>query len=153
MNNLITVKISSKIKETEKAMLLKIEEKNYWFPKSKINIIEDNIEIDKILFQEIISKETVNKLVEVYLKAEDYSEKVFKLILNITRENYKSTKFIFIPKSQVVKINDESLILPLWLWQKSCKDILEKEVLYYNTNFENKINEDDYNIDVNCVEL
>lgn len=153
MKNLITITDYKIIKETEKAILLDIENKPFWFPKSKITVSDNSIEMDQTYFEDTTQKEVQEVQVQVFLVPEDYSEKVYKLNIPIEKGTYKTEKFVFIPKSKVVEIKDDSVIFPKWIWDKSVKDILDKEVEYYNKTYEENITSNDYIIKTDVVEL
>mgnify|MGYP000355483912 CR=1 FL=1 len=53
-----------------------------------ILILENNLKIKKLYF-------------------EDYSEKVYKLIVPIKKDTYEAEKFIFIPKSKVKELKND----------------------------------------------
>lgn len=153
MENSIKITDFKIVKETEKAILLEIENKTFWFPKSKISVNADSIEIEKTIYDEITNKEVVEKQVQVFLKVEDYSEKVYKLILPIEKGTYKAEKFVFIPKSKVKELKDDSVIFPKWIWEKSINEVLEKEVDFYNSKYDEKISTTDYKINIDVLEV
>lgn len=146
-------KTCEKITETPKAILLKIEEKNYWFPKSKISLSGNIVEIEKEFFEKSTAIEIKEELVEIFLNFEDYSDKVYKLIVPIKKDTYEAEKFIFIPKSKVKELKVESAIIPKWIWEKSLEDMLDKEVEYFNKTYDDDITTNDYEIIVDVVEL
>lgn len=150
-----TIKITDykKITETDKALLLEIENKNFWFAKSKVTINKDFIEMNKTFYDDTIKKEIKEAQIQVYLLPEDYSEKVYKFNVSIEKGTYKTIKFIFVPKSKVSELKDDSIIFPKWIWKKSIEEILNKEVDYYNNTYEDKITKEDYKINVDVVEL
>ena len=141
------------VKETEKAILLEIENKTFWFPKSKINVSDDSIEMEKTFFDDTTKKEVKEAQVQVFLLPEDYSEKVYKLNVPIEKGTYKTEKFVFVPKSKVTEIKSDSVIFPKWIWDKSLEEILNKEVEYYNKTYEEQITTNDYDINTDVVEL
>lgn len=153
MENSIKITDFKIVKETEKAILLEIENKTFWFPKSKISVNADSIEIEKTIYDEITNKEVVEKQVQVFLKVEDYTEKVYKLILPIEKGTYKTEKFVFIPKSKVKELKDDSVIFPKWIWEKSINEVLEKEVEFYNSKYDEKISTSDYKINIDVLEV
>ena len=142
-----------KITETPKAFLLKIDEKNYWFPKSKIILSGKTVEMEKEFFEKSTATEIKEELVEIFLSFEDYSDKVYKLIVPIKKDTYEAEKFIFIPKSKVKELKLESAIIPKWIWEKSIEDMLDKEVEYFNKTYDDDITTNDYEIIVDVVEL
>lgn len=153
MENLIKITDYKQIKETEKALLLEIENKNFWFPKSKVTVNKDFIEMDRTFYEDTTKKEVKEAQVQVFLLPEDYSEKVYKLNVPIEKGTYKTEKFVFVPKSKVNEIKSDSVIFPKWIWDKSLEDILNQEVEYYNKTYEDQITTEDYEINVDVVEL
>ena len=153
MENSIKITNYKKIKETDKAILFEIENKSFWFPKSKITVNSDSIEMEKTFYEDTIKNEVKEKQVQVFLLPEDYSEKVYKLNVPIEKGTYKTEKFIFIPKSKVTEIKSDSVIFPKWIWDKSLEEILKKEVEYYNKTYEEQITTNDYDINTDVVEL
>lgn len=141
------------VRETEKALLIEIDKKNYWFPKSKITIEKDCIEMDKLFYETVLKEEIKEALVKVIAEAEDYSEKVFKINLKIKKDAYEAEKFVFIPKSKITELNDEFLIFPKWIWDKSIEEILDKEVEYFNKTYEEQITTNDYEIITEVIDL
>ena len=139
MENSIKITDFKIVKETEKAILLEIENKTFWFPKS--------------FYEDTIKKEVKEAQVQVFLLPEDYSEKVYKLNVPIEKGTYKTEKFIFVPKSKVTEIKSDSVIFPKWIWDKSLEEILNQEVEYYNKTYEEQITTNDYNINTDVVEL
>ncbi len=142
-----------KITETPKAILLKIDEKNYWFPKSKITLSGDTVEMEKEFFEKTTEVDIKEELVEIFLTFEDYSEKVYKLIVPIKKDSFEAEKFIFIPKSRVKEIKKESAIVQKWVWERSVEEMLDKEVEYFNKTYDDDITTNDYEILVDVVEL
>ncbi len=153
MENSIKITDFKIVKETEKAILLEIENKTFWFPKSKINVSDDSIEMEKTFFDDTTKKEVKEAQVQVFLLPEDYSEKVYKLNVPIEKGTYKTEKFVFVPKSKVTEIKSDSVIFPKWIWDKSLEEILNKEVEYYNKTYEEQITTNDYDINTDVVEL
>lgn len=153
MENSIKITDFKIVKETEKAILLEIENKTFWFPKSKINVSDDSIEMEKTFFDDTTKKEVKEAQVQVFLLPEDYSEKVYKLNVPIEIGTYKTEKFVFVPKSKVTEIKSDSVIFPKWIWDKSLEEILNKEVEYYNKTYEEQITTNDYDINTDVVEL
>lgn len=153
MENSIKITDFKIVKETEKAILLEIENKTFWFPKSKINVSDDSIEMGKTFFDDTTKKEVKEAQVQVFLLPEDYSEKVYKLNVPIEKGTYKTEKFVFVPKSKVTEIKSDSVIFPKWIWDKSLEEILNKEVEYYNKTYEEQITTNDYDINTDVVEL
>lgn len=153
MENSIKITNYKQIKETEKALLLEIENKNFWFPKSKITVNKDFIEMDRTFYEDTTKNEVKEAQVQVFLLPEDYSEKVYKLNVPIEKGTYKTEKFIFVPKSKVSEVKNDSIIFPKWIWEKSLEEILEKEVEYYNNKYEEKITTNDYEINIDVVQL
>ena len=153
MENSIKITDFKIVKETEKAILLEIENKTFWFPKSKINVSDDSIEMEKTFFDDTTKKEVKEAQVQVFLLPEDYSEKVYKLNVLIEKGTYKTEKFVFVPKSKVTEIKSDSVIFPKWIWDKSLEEILNKEVEYYNKTYEEQITTNDYDINTDVVEL
>ena len=153
MENSIKITDFKIVKETEKAILLEIENKTFWFPKSKINVSDDSIEMEKTFFDDTTKKEVKEAQVQVFLLPEDYSEKVYKLNVPIEKGTYKTEKFVFVPKSKVTEIKSDSVIFPKWIWDKSLEEILNKEVEYYNKTYEEQITKNDYDINTDVVEL
>lgn len=153
MENSIKITDFKIVKETEKAILLEIENKTFWFPKSKINVSDDSIEMEKTFFDDTTKKEVKEAQVQVFLLPEDYSEKVYKLNVPIEKGTYKTEKFVFVPKSKVTEIKSDSVIFPKWIWDKSLEEILNKEVEYYNKTYEEQITTKDYDINTDVVEL
>ena len=153
MENSIKITDFKIVKETEKAILLEIENKTFWFPKSKINVSDDSIEMGKTFFDDTSKKEVKEAQVQVFLLPEDYSEKVYKLNVPIEKGTYKTEKFVFVPKSKVTEIKSDSVIFPKWIWDKSLEEILNKEVEYYNKTYEEQITTNDYDINTDVVEL
>lgn len=153
MENSIKITDFKIVKETEKAILLEIENKTFWFPKSKINVSDDSIEMEKTFFDDTTKKEVKEAQVQVFLLPEDYSEKVYKLNVPIEKGTYKTEKFVFVPKSKVTEIKSDSVIFPKWIWDKSLEEILNKEVEYYNKTYEEQITTNDYVINTDVVEL
>ena len=153
MENSIKITDFKIVKETEKAILLEIENKTFWFPKSKINVSDDSIEMEKTFFDDTTKKEVKEAQVQVFLLPEDYSEKVYKLNVPIEKGTYKTEKFIFVPKSKVTEIKSDSVIFPKWIWDKSLEEILNQEVEYYNKTYEEQITTNDYEINTDVVEL
>ena len=153
MENSIKITDFKIVKETEKAILLEIENKTFWFPKSKINVSDDSIEMEKTFFDDTTKKEVKEAQVQVFLLPEDYSEKVYKLNVPIEKGTYKTEKFVFVPKSKVTELKSDSVIFPKWIWDKSLEEILNKEVEYYNKTYEEQITTNDYDINTDVVEL
>lgn len=153
MENSIKITDFKIVKETEKAILLEIENKTFWFPKSKINVSDNSIEMEKTFFDDTTKKEVKEAQVQVFLLPEDYSEKVYKLNVPIEKGTYKTEKFVFVPKSKVTEIKSDSVIFPKWIWDKSLEEILNKEVEYYNKTYEEQITTNDYDINTDVVEL
>lgn len=153
MENSIKITDFKIVKETEKAILLEIENKTFWFPKSKINVSDDSIEMEKTFFDDTTKKEVKEAQVQVFLLPEDYSKKVYKLNVPIEKGTYKTEKFVFVPKSKVTEIKSDSVIFPKWIWDKSLEEILNKEVEYYNKTYEEQITTNDYVINTDVVEL
>ena len=153
MENLIKITDYKQIKETDKALLLEIENKNLWFPKSKVIVNKDFIEMDRSFYEDTIKKEVKEAQVQVFLLPEDYSEKVYKLNVPIEKGTYKTEKFVFVPKSKVTEIKSDSVIFPKWIWDKSLEEILNQEVEYYNKTYEEQITTNDYEINTDVVEL
>ena len=153
MENSIKITDFKIVKETEKAILLEIENKTFWFPKSKINVSDDSIEMEKTFFDDTTKKEVKEAQVQVFLLPEDYSEKVYKLNVPIEKGTYKTEKFVFVPKSKITEIKSDSVIFPKWIWDKSLEEILNKEVEYYNKTYEEQITTNDYDINTDVVEL
>lgn len=91
--------------------------------------------------------------VQVFLIAEDYSEKSYKLIIPIERRNYKSEKFMFLPKSKVTDVKPDSIVLPKKLWENDINVILDKEVEFYNSKYDEKITKADCIINIDILEL
>ena len=153
MENSIKITDFKIVKENKKAILLEIENKTFWFPKSKINVSDDSIEMEKTFFDDTTKKEVKEAQVQVFLLPEDYSEKVYKLNVPIEKGTYKTEKFVFVPKSKVTEIKSDSVIFPKWIWDKSLEEILNNEVEYYNKTYEEQITTNDYDINTDVVEL
>jgi hypothetical protein len=153
MENSIKITDFKIIRETAKAILLEIEKKEYWFALSKIKISSDCIEMDQAFFDIATKKEIDSKKVQVFLIPENYTDKVYKLIVPIEKGTYKTEKFVFIPKSQVQELKKDSVIFPKWIWEKSVNEILEKEVEYFNSKYEERITTSDYKITVDVLEV
>lgn len=153
MENSIKITDFKIVKETEKAILLEIENKKFWFSLSKITVSADSIEMEKTFFENTTKNEVKEKQVQVFLIAENYSDKVYKLIIPIEKGTYKAEKFIFIPKSKVKEIKEDSVIFPKWIWEKSINEVLEKEVEFYNSKYDEKINTTDYVINIDVLEV
>lgn len=153
MENSIKITDFKIVKETEKAVLLEIESKTFWFPKSKINVSPDSIEMGKTFFEDTTKNEVKEKQVQVFLVAENYSDKVYKLIIPIEKGTYKVEKFIFIPKSKVKELKEDSVIFPKWIWEKSLNEVLVKEVEFYNSKYDDKITSEDYKINIDVLEV
>lgn len=147
MENSISVKDYKEIHRTPKAILVEIENSKYWFPLSKIEINSEVLEIDTKIFE---NKKFINEngldSVKIFFKVEDYSEKVYKIVVKIKRENFESDKFIFIPKSQAETIEDDFLIVPKWVWDEKVNQIKKQEYEYYINNFEEKVCIEDYKV-------
>ncbi|WP_134344394.1 hypothetical protein [Flavobacterium psychrophilum] len=134
------------IKKTEKALLLEIEGKKYWFQLSKIDIKKDYIEIPQDIYDNAMTNEVKVDCVKIFASFEDYSEKVFKLIVQIKKETYEADKFIFVPKATVVENASDYVVFPKWIWDKSINEILEKEVSFFNDKYSENCTINDYEI-------
>ena len=143
---MVQIKNYKTIKETPKALLIEIDGKKYWFQLSKIEIKDDCIEIPKYIYEEAMEKEVKVACVKVFAPLEDYSEKVFKLVVGIKKEAYEAEKFVFVPKNTVVENLSDYVVFPKWIWEKSLEEILDKEVKYFNDKYNENCTTNDYEI-------
>jgi hypothetical protein len=130
-----TLETANVLKTTEKALLISVNEnKSVWIPKSKfadaekLSITEENYNTYALKEEEEV------KFIEVFEKLEDYNEKSFKTGLRISCSNTDigtRERFFFIPKSQVVVENEDSFVIPQWLFDTGVKNIIDNDIEYY----------------------
>lgn len=133
-------------KETPKAYLIEIENKSFWFPKSKVKIENNVLSMEEDLFEKNTKSEIVEDKIKVFETLEDYSENSFKAILKIKKDDYEAEKFMFFPKSKILEHTEEFYILPKWIFEKTTEEILEKECNYFNEKYSESITTHDYEI-------
>ena len=115
-------KIDKIIKTTEKAQLVKIENKRYWVPKKFISNGHVN---DKEFKLEAVD----NNKIGIKVPFEDYSEKSVKLILKLRVDDVEKEKFMFLTKL-LIDIQDDIIQIEEWFWKKKCEEIIREEIEY-----------------------
>lgn len=148
------------LKETEKAYLMKIgeDQKEAWIPKSKIELDSTDgskasfFQIEKSYFEKIEYLKPGPNL-KIFKACENYNENVYKMDLEIEKGTYKATKFMFFQKTKVVETTENHIIVPKWIWEKSIKELLEKECEYFNEKYQENIKPEEYNVLVDVEEL
>lgn len=133
-------------KTTEKAYLIKLDSELFWFAISKVEINNNVLEMTEETFNSKVKVENNDSKIKVITNIEDYSVSSFKIYLKIKNADYETNKFLFFPKSKVTEFTENYLIVPKWIYDKSVKEVLEKECEFYNNKYSKSITPEDYKI-------
>lgn len=150
-------------RKTDKAVLVELlydlekPKKKIWFPLSKVEFNENVFKIDNDFFEEkmkllIFEEEENNKLVIVLCKKFEELENSVKIIFEMNLKDRVINVWAWIPKKlissiDVVNVDEEfiNLTIPNWIWKKTLKSAIEKQLDFYNK--ESTIyNFDDFNL-------
>lgn len=161
MSEKITINNYTVIKETEKAILINAKlpelekEEDFWLPKSKITVAENEITMEKdfylIKLEEVNNPEPKNDiLVEVSSKVSDKGEKATKIIIDVKFNEKTDTElWLYIPNSQIKEVKELDggfiLVIPEWVYDSSLKSCIERKLEYYNKD-EKLYGHDDFEI-------
>jgi hypothetical protein len=141
VNGKVEINDFVKIHETANAILIKIENKDYWFKIKSIIIEKNKITLDKDVYKETMKNPVVKPTSKIFCKNGFYflkgeeEAKTYKLIIHIKSGEYEAEKFIFIPKTFVKESNENYIIVEKWIWDKALSELLDKEVIYNNDKF------------------
>lgn len=148
-----TISTFSIIKEVEKATLFNAfleeltEEKEFWLPNSKFEIVDDQLEIDDDFWKDKLEEfQNPTKEDEVILYVENFeeAEKSYKVFLSAKLQDMKIKPLLFLPKSIVsepkkIDTEDEEnycFLIPSWFWEKTLPDVIEKQLSFFNQDRE-----------------
>lgn len=141
------------VKETEKAVLVNVfiseidKELDFWLPKSKIEIKEESIEMEKDFWEEKLEElKTPIEEDSIFLYVNKYEEleKSYKLILSVSLNKINISPWIFVPKSQVIEITELTenedwkfcFKIKKWIWDKTLENIIENQLEFFNKDRE-----------------
>lgn len=137
-------------KRTEKAILISAfvpettKEESFWLPLSKVEISGEKISIDETLWQskiEELKNPTERDNIIVESSAFDKGDKATKLIVEVLFNENAQKIFIWMPNSQIIKMEEEKdeeetpifkVTLPKWLWESTYKNSLEHQLEFWN---------------------
>ena len=161
MSEKITINTYTVIKETEKAILINAKlpelekETDFWLPKSKITVAENEITMEQdfslIKLEEVTNPEPKNDiLVEVSSKVSDKGEKATKIIIDVKFNKTTDTElWLYIPNSQIKEVkkldNGFILVIPEWVYNSSLKSSIDRKLEFYNKE-EVKYGHEDFEI-------
>ncbi|NJM80498.1 MAG: hypothetical protein HC854_14385 [Flavobacterium sp.] len=148
------------LKETEKAISVKIDGNNLWFQKKKVlfspdgnsfEITQTNIDDAIKSFQEYRANNDKNIILCTNETIEDYNDNVYKFFINIEvndSEKREFTKFSFISKKFIspTDIEDNEIKIPIWLWNKIEEEILKDCLEYSKKEYDSNLSLRDYSI-------
>lgn len=141
------------VKETEKAVLVNVfiseidKELDLWLPKSKIEIKEESIEMEKDFWEEKLEKlKTPIEEDSIFLYVNKYEEleKSYKLILSVSLNKINISPWAFVPKSQVIEITELTenedwkfcFKIKKWIWDKTLENIIKNQLEFFNKDRE-----------------
>lgn len=141
------------VKETEKAVLVNVfiseidKELDFWLPKSKIEIKEESIEMEKDFWEEKLEElKTPIEEDSIFLYVNKYEEleKSYKLILSVSLNKINISPWAFVPKSQVIEITELTenedwkfcFKIKKWIWDKTLENIIENQLEFFNKDRE-----------------
>lgn len=141
------------VKETEKAVLVNVfiseidKELDFWLPKSKIEIKEESIEMEKDFWEEKLEElKTPIEEDSIFLYVNKYEEleKSYKLILSVSLNKINISPWIFVPKSQVIEITELTenedwkfcFKIKKWIWDKTLENMIENQLEFFNKDRE-----------------
>lgn len=131
------VTIKRVIRETAKAKLVEFKEieGEYWCGNK---IIKNNqVDDDKYTLKNTLIKEKLRVSFEEDI--EEFSEKSLKtkVLISYTDEDdeeMENEKFIFLPKSMVLVLNETELEVEKWIWDKAKEEAIEREAQHLREN-------------------
>lgn len=130
-----TLKKSEVGKTTEKAILVKGVNGEFWIPKSKFADAE-KLQLTQEVYDSYASKEPQKeKFVEVFEILEDYNDNSCKTGLKVASKNEdigERERFWFIPKSMIKERKENSFIVPEWVYESGVKNIITNDIAYFS---------------------
>lgn len=145
-----TLETFTEKKKTEKAILITAfvqetnKEESFWLPLSKVEISGEKISIDETLWNskiEEMKNPTEGENIIIQSSAYDKGEKATKLVVDVLFNENAQKVFIWMPNSQIVKMEEEQdeeenqifkVTLPKWLWESAYKNSLEHQLEFWN---------------------